>query len=362
MKLLYFEVVCFVFFYVCGTMVWRCIMFTLYDYVDYYKNSDFSDVPFNVMDALLFSCLVYLPIKSFDGDKSFKDFYEYASSFYRDDFSGVMKPCSFTLLNKIKSSKRYSKIVISDFENVRNSKTQFGAMCVSFNNCVLIVFKGSDSSLISWAENIRLNYQYPTYTQAKAIDYASRHVSSGKDVYLLGHSKGGNLAMCSAMEMSNDKFSFVKKIYNFDGPGFLKSEYDNKFDRIKGRLVNIVPTGSVVGMCLYNDNYKVVKSKDLAFSEHYPIGWNVFGEFFVSGKLSKVSKQIHEMTTKNLDGIDRKELSDALEMLCTGVGKDFNSDFSFNVSEILNILKNMKGIDPKVYRYLSSVLQALMKI
>ena len=49
-------------------------------------------------------------------------------------------------------------------------------------------------------------------------------------------------------------------------------------------------------------------------------------------------------------------------MLFRSVGKDFNSDFSFNVSEILNILKNMKGIDPKVYRYLSSVLQALMKI
>lgn len=338
-------------------------MFTIYDYLDYYKNCSFEEVGFNQMDAMLFACLVYLPIKSFSENKSYKDFVSYAYTFYKDDYSGVMKPSSFALLNKIKTSKRYENIIISNFKNVRNNDTQFGAMSVRFNDNLLIAFKGSDSSLISWIENLRLNYQYPTYTQSKGIKYAKDNIlDSDKNVYLVGHSKGGNLAMCAGMEIPSCLRDKVKVIYNFDGPGFLKKEYDKKFNLIKEKVVNIVPTGSVVGMCLYNDNFKSVKSKDLAFGEHYPVGWGVFGEFFVKTSLSRVSKQIHEMTTTNLDAVDKKQLGETIEELCKGLGVDYDSDFHLSMSEIWEIIRNMKGIDPKVYKYLTSVMQTLMKV
>lgn len=338
-------------------------MFTIYDYLDYYKNCSFEEVGFNQMDVMLFACLVYLPIKSFSENKSYKDFVSYAYTFYKDDYSGVMKPSSFALLNKIKTSKRYENIIISNFKNIRNNDTQFGAMSVRFNDNLLIAFKGSDSSLISWIENLRLNYQYPTYTQSKGIKYAKDNIlDSDKNVYLVGHSKGGNLAMCAGMEIPSGLRDKVKVIYNFDGPGFLKKEYDKKFNLIKEKVVNIVPTGSVVGMCLYNDNFKSVKSKDLAFGEHYPVGWGVFGEFFVKTSLSRVSKQIHEMTTTNLDAVDKKQLGETIEELCKGLGVDYDSDFHLSMSEIWEIIRNMKGIDPKVYKYLTSVMQTLMKV
>lgn len=338
-------------------------MFTIYDYLDYYKNCSFEEVGFNQMDAMLFACLVYLPIKSFSENKSYKDFVSYAYTFYKDDYSGVMKPSSFALLNKIKTSKRYENIIISNFKNIRNNDTQFGAMSVRFNDNLLIAFKGSDSSLISWIENLRLNYQYPTYTQSKGIKYAKDNIlDSDKNVYLVGHSKGGNLAMCAGMEIPSGLRDKVKVIYNFDGPGFLKKEYEKKFNLIKEKVVNIVPTGSVVGMCLYNDNFKSVKSKDLAFGEHYPVGWGVFGEFFVKTSLSRVSKQIHEMTTTNLDAVDKKQLGEKIEELCKGLGVDYDSDFHLSMSEIWEIIRNMKGIDPKVYKYLTSVMQTLMKV
>lgn len=338
-------------------------MFTIYDYLDYYKNCSFEEVGFNQMDAMLFACLVYLPIKSFSENKSYKDFVSYAYTFYKDDYSGVMKPASFALLNKIKTSKRYENIIISNFKNVRNNDTQFGAMSLRFNDNLLIAFKGSDSSLISWIENLRLNYQYPTYTQNKGIKYAKDNIlDSDKNVYLVGHSKGGNLAMCAGMEIPSGLRDKVKVIYNFDGPGFLKKEYEKKFNLIKEKVVNIVPTGSVVGMCLYNDNFKSVKSKDLAFGEHYPVGWGVFGEFFVKTSLSRVSKQIHEMTTTNLDAVDKKQLGETIEELCKGLGVDYDSDFHLSMSEIWEIIRNMKGIDPKVYKYLTSVMQTLMKV
>ena len=52
-------------------------MYTIVDYLKYYKDSNFDEVGFNVMDNLLFSILVYLPIESFDKVKSFDEFWNY---------------------------------------------------------------------------------------------------------------------------------------------------------------------------------------------------------------------------------------------------------------------------------------------
>ena len=87
-------------------------MFTIYDYLDYYKNCSFEEVGFNQMDAMLFACLVYLPIKSFSENKSYKDFVSYAYTFYKDDYSGVMKPSSFALL-KLSRDISYCFMILS---------------------------------------------------------------------------------------------------------------------------------------------------------------------------------------------------------------------------------------------------------
>ena len=50
-------------------------MFTLINYLEYYKNQSFNDTKFNQMDALLFSCLAYLPLASFDKPKKHKRVY-----------------------------------------------------------------------------------------------------------------------------------------------------------------------------------------------------------------------------------------------------------------------------------------------
>ncbi|MEI3499052.1 MAG: Mbeg1-like protein [Bacilli bacterium] len=68
-------------------------------------------------------------------------------------------------------------------------------MCHKNEKEKIISFKGTDSSLIGWLENFRLAYEYPTYTQKLAIDYLKNNISFlDQDVYVVGHSKGGNLA------------------------------------------------------------------------------------------------------------------------------------------------------------------------
>ena len=48
-------------------------MYTLKDYLKYYKNVPINKVDINDIDNLLFSTLVYLPIKSFETKMNLSD-------------------------------------------------------------------------------------------------------------------------------------------------------------------------------------------------------------------------------------------------------------------------------------------------
>ena len=289
-------------------------MFTIMDYLKFYNNTSLDDVRWNTLDNLIDAILVYLPIPSFNENKNLKELYNYVSSSALVS-SNFMEIKAIEILNIIKDSKRYNEIIISDFNNIKNDEVQFGACVIKTRKEKIISFKGTDSSLIGWLENFRLAYEYPTYTQKLAIDYLKNNISFlDQDVYVVGHSKGGNLAMASTMELTDSKFSKIREVYNFDGPGFKKKEYEsNKFKRLNEKLLNIIPTGSVVGTLLYNDNYKVVSSNEIAFDEHYPTSWKVFGQYFIEGKLSDISKQCHKNASDVLETLDKEKLKKTIE-------------------------------------------------
>ena len=289
-------------------------MFTIMDYLKFYNNTSLDDVRWNTLDNLIDAILVYLPIPSFNENKNLKELYNYVSSSALVS-SNFMEIKAIEILNIIKDSKRYNEIIISDFNNIKNDEVQFGACVIKTRKEKIISFKGTDSSLIGWLENFRLAYEYPTYTQKLAIDYLKNNISFlDQDVYVVGHSKGGNLAMASTMELTDSKFSKIREVYNFDGPGFKKKEYEsNKFKRLNEKLLNIIPTGSVVGTLLYNDNYKVVSSNEIAFDEHYPTSWKVFGQYFIEGKLSDISKQFHKNASDCLETLDKEKLKKTIE-------------------------------------------------
>ena len=56
-----------------------CI-FTIIDYLKFYKDTSFDDVRWNDLDNLLGAILVYLPVPSFKEGKNLKELYDYALS------------------------------------------------------------------------------------------------------------------------------------------------------------------------------------------------------------------------------------------------------------------------------------------
>ena len=71
-----------------------------------------------------------------------------------------------------------------------------------------------------------------------------------------------------------------KNIINFDGPGFMKKEYDSdKFKKMSSKLINIIPSNSYIGVLMYNSEYVSIKTSARAMNVHYPIYWNTYGYF-----------------------------------------------------------------------------------
>ena len=337
-------------------------MYTVMDYLKYYRDIPFTEVSLNQLDFLICAILVYLPLNDFKEAKSLKDFSKIALELENKDYDGMMIPKSYEVLKYLQNAKRYTDMKIMNFVNLKNEKTQFGACKFLMDKKTIIAFKGTDGSTIGWVENFRLLYDYPTYTQRLSLNYLEDNIKfNDKNVYVVGHSKGGNLAMASVMELSRPLFKKVKKVYNFDGPGFLKKEFDSlKYRELLPKLVNIIPTGSVVGSLLFNKNYTVVESCELAFNEHYPTTWGVFGEFFLEGTLSSVSKHLNESTTIGMDNLENEKVKEAIEMILKNIEKKYDEEFEFNINDIKNLLKNRDNIDPEVAKYLTTMLPKMV--
>lgn len=333
-------------------------MYTVMDYLKYYRDIPFTEVSLNQLDFLICAILVYLPLNDFKEVKSLKDFSKIALELENKDYDGMMIPKSYEVLKYLQNAKRYADMKIMNFVNLKNEKTQFGACKFLMDKKTIIAFKGTDGSTIGWVENFRLLYDYPTYTQRLSLNYLEDNIKfNDKNVYVVGHSKGGNLAMASVMELSRPLFKKVKKVYNFDGPGFLKKEFDSlKYRELLPKLVNIIPTGSVVGSLLFNKNYTIVESCELAFNEHYPTTWGVFGEFFLEGTLSSVSKHLNESTTIGMDNLENEKVKEAVEMILKNIEKKYDEEFEFNINDVKNLLKNRDNIDPEVAKYLTTML------
>ena len=336
-------------------------MYTIIDYLNYYKDTTVKYVKLNPQDFLIFACLSYLPLDSFDEVKNLQEFVKYSVKFKSRLNGGSTGNLAYELLKIMAKSKRYQDLKIENFVFQKDDFVQFGAVTFVLGKNKIIAFKGSDRSYVSWVENARMFYQYPTNTQQKAIEYLKENIQKEEDnVYVVGHSKGGNLAMVSSMELENSLLKKVKQIYNFDGPGLLKSEYQSKYKRIKKKLMNIIPSNSMVGVLLYNENFKVIKSKNHMLETHYPSSWCLFGEFFIEDSLKVFSNQLHNYTTVTLEKIDKQSLKSAMEEVFEELKEENTKNISLET--IKESLEKLKSTDTQVFRYLNTFLTSLITV
>ena len=339
-------------------------MNNIYDYIKYYKNNSFAEIKFNIMDALVFSLLAYIPAKNVEDGSGLA---ELLKSIYSVDFEeGSMKATSIQILGEIYKSRRYKNIKVFNFQKIENEKMQFGALTIRSDDFTFVSFEGTNGTIIGWKENFNLAYEYPSFTQKEAVKYLNNTIRfTDRNVYVGGHSKGGNLSMASSMECDMRVFIKIRQIYNFDGPGFRKEIFQSKkFEAMSKKLTNILPDGSIIGILLNNKNYTFVKSNGIGGDKHRPFNWHIFGQFFVEEKISTYSKNLQESINKSVDQLDKEDMKmfidTVYEFLKINNIRTIKELKSVKMSELKKMIEQIKDVDDETKKLFISVTKILL--
>ena len=274
-------------------------------YIKKYGTKSFNEYPFNDVDASLISFMSYpnwdLYVNSIDSESynemAFKDVED-------EHIKPLIKntPMPFShkaLLKLLRKSKRFKDIAVKYAEKKQDvgRKQQYFACTFSIPSVGhLISFRGTDLSVVGWEEDLIMSLDVVSNSQNDALEYVNK-VSSliDGDFYIGGHSKGGNNAIYSAMNVSKTIQDRIIKVYSMDGPGFYKKDYYEsvKYKNIENKIFQIIPKDSFVGVMFYTPKeYKIVSSRFLSAFQHDPISWRIRrnGEFFYKKKRTYMSR------------------------------------------------------------------------
>ena len=178
----------------------------MFDLLEYVKKNliSFEKKPLNEVDAMVFSWLTYYRLpkqmykkNSFD-NICLKEFYN-AKYFDNLLFDVFDKEKSRLLLSYIAASPRFRNVEMFYYVDKANRKTekQFAAMTFKISKYSYVVaYRGTDHTFVGWKEDLNMSFLKNVPSQIEAIKYLEKIISKSKgNIYITGHSKGGNLAI-----------------------------------------------------------------------------------------------------------------------------------------------------------------------
>ncbi len=305
-------------------------------YVQAYKDKNFIEQPFNEVDALVLSEVAYCRFAGYNIDQTIGD--------YAKNHAEIMLFHEFTkkkdrrLLKAISQGGRFGDLIAhANLERFdEDTSEQFSAVTFELGNGeYCIAFRGTDSSVTGWKEDFNLSFRNDVEAQKAAVNYTINAMTGIQNqFYLCGHSKGGNLAIYAAMNLSLELRNRVKGIYNFDGPGFLEEVYwDPIYSEIRPRIHKYVPQTSIIGLMMErDDNYHVVKSNAIGIMQHLVHSWCVDGNQLKKEELDGIAihvKQTLEAWLEELPFEERKRIVDIVfDVICsTGYGSFYEMKY-----------------------------------
>lgn len=272
------------------------------------------------------------------------------------------------LLRELIKSPRFCEINIGYFESQYSKKReeQFAAMTAFLpDGRAAVVFRGTDWSLVGWKEDLNLAYSNELPAQKSAAEYLVKIAKMhGGDIYVTGHSKGGNLAVYAAALAPEDIASRIIDVTSLDGPGFGESFMESsEYIRIKDRVRTYMPSASIVGAILSRTGkFSVIKSRSTGFAQHMPYNWEIMGGGFITDAQRDGTTQLAEVALNewisSLSPDERKRFIDTVWSVFSNVGVEELADL-FDGKNTRAIIKNYNSMDEESREYISQTLAKL---
>lgn len=347
----------------------------LFTYLKWRGDLSVQQDPLNEIDGLAFSELSYLRLDKIvpgvgeDGDITIKE----ANRRYKKTNQKMMYYVEKeALFDAMARSKRYGDMTLSNYVSNTDAKTQqqFAAMHINIApGQAFIVFRGTDSTVVGWKEDCNMSYMMPVPAQQSAVDYVEKTAKGlFKKYYLGGHSKGGNLAIYSAV-FSNSKFQRkIAGVYSYDGPGFNRTMVnDEAYLAIKKRIHAFVPEESIVGLLMeHEEDYSVVRSEQIGLLQHEGFFWKVSGNAF------ELAEQLHPRSQEISDGIrnflqkvsaqEKKAMVDAFFAVFENAGvDDFLDLLEIDAKMAAALLKSVASVPKEARELVGKLIKLLVE-
>lgn len=342
-------------------------MDNLFSYLKWRGDLSFSKCKINELDFALFSQLVIIPYLQYINMPMSKttDAITIAelAKLVNDNKGKFIKKIGLIipyqiidLLIIMGKSNRYKNLVVSNYEhNISiNTETQFTAFCIDLDASTrIIVYSGTDDTIIGWKENFNMIITSPTEAQKVATKYLKKY-SEDKKVYITGHSKGGNLAIYSTLHIREDVFNRIIRVYAFDGPGIsedIKLNDDEK-QRFK-KIYNYVPQTSVIGRLFYHyENEIVVRSTNLGLYQHDILSWEIninhFEKLQARDSDSLYIEQKINKVLESMSPIQREEFVEIGYGLLMRTKSETLTELNNNKAKLIKQYLNVNKTDRKI--------------
>lgn len=277
------------------------------------------------------------------------------------------------LFETVAHCRRFENAVVNHFirDTDAGINKQFSAVTFDLDNhSRFIAFRGTDGSIVGWKEDFNMAFSAPIPAQQQAIEYLT--LLAGEDdceLYVGGHSKGGNLAVYAASFVDDTIFTRINRVYNYDGPGLSDQVNAEKaYQRLGAKACTILPKASMIGMLLFqNKDFTIVESDAISIMQHSPFYWHVLGNQFVRGIRSQDSEAMEKILhawLQNTTDDERQVLIDVFFDVVQATGaKSFNRFIVFKLFQSPEIvLKCLQNIDPSKRKMVRKRLSDLMII
>lgn len=305
-------------------------MANMMDYLAWRGDLTFSQDGFHEVDNLIFSELVYVDFSGIvpsDGrtiplkEASEKFFSCHTEEEIEAKVSST-KMAAF-LMREMAKTKRFGNLLLSYYieEISREEESQFCAMTVYLDDkSTVVTYSGTDNTIVGWKENFNMSFLSETPGQLKAIEYLEQAAGLQKQgaIRVMGHSKGGNLAVYAAVHADEEVQKRITAVYSNDGPGFTSAMLEkSSYRKMLPRIRTIMPESSIVGMLLeHEEEYEVVKSSGSGPMQHDAMTWEVLGNALVHVRSVTEQSRMLDKTLKSwIGGMDREKREEFVDTL-----------------------------------------------
>lgn len=301
----------------------------LIDYLEKVENLTFDQEPLNILDKVCINEIGYLTYEKWLTASDLKkpiNLHDFAEGKELNlDYSFMVTKERVELAEAIVRSRRFASLSLSNYRSVLDKEVekQFAAMIFSLPELDYhqLVFRGTDDSVIGWKEDFQLTYSREIPAHRSAMTFLEDHLPNlSGHITVSGHSKGGNLALYSAVQSSTALREKIAELLLLDSPGLMKSLLEKpSYQELKARMTVIRPQDSVVGVMLYWDRpAQLVAAEGIGFAQHNTLTWEVdlaANDFAYEDQPTELSQRLEETFQEWIEALPNQELKQVCDLV-----------------------------------------------